>query len=211
LQVYDWYTHAETLRRPTPRPPHCSDLGAIKLAAAHRRSDARRRGRAAVHQYLAAVERGWREMKGALPLRPACHHREERIRGHVQRCWSALLLIRVAEISTRPADLAHPAPPARPAVAGHPRHRLRQGRPALTPSHKSIPTALHLPWPPAWSPSQPPTPDPSPQISAAWNRPTQQPLSASAQPKGPFVPVCVLTRYGVSAKVRNPYRQCRTT
>jgi hypothetical protein len=100
--VYDWYTHAETLRRPTPRPPHCFDLGAIKSAAAHRQSDARRRGRAAVHQYLAAVERGWREMKGALPLRPACHHREERIRGHVQRCWSALLLIRVAEISTRP-------------------------------------------------------------------------------------------------------------
>ena len=36
-------------------------------------------------------------MKGALRLRPVFHHREDRIRTHVQLCWLALLLIRVAE------------------------------------------------------------------------------------------------------------------
>ena len=36
-------------------------------------------------------------MKGALALRPVFHHREDRIRAHVQLCWLALLLIRVIE------------------------------------------------------------------------------------------------------------------
>ena len=35
-------------------------------------------------------------MKGALKLRPVFHYREDRIRAHVQLCWLALLLIRVA-------------------------------------------------------------------------------------------------------------------
>ena len=39
-------------------------------------------------------------MKGALRLRPVFHHREDRIRAHVQLCWLALLLIRVAENAT---------------------------------------------------------------------------------------------------------------
>src|SRR5659263_761114 len=45
----------------------------------------------------AAAERGWRDMKGALGLRPIFHYREDRIRAHVQLCWLALLLIRVIE------------------------------------------------------------------------------------------------------------------
>jgi hypothetical protein len=52
---------------------------------------------AAAYKQLVAVERGWKDMKGALKLRPACHYREDRIRAHVQLCWLALLLIRVAE------------------------------------------------------------------------------------------------------------------
>jgi transposase len=52
---------------------------------------------AAACKQLIAVERGWRDMKGALRLRPVFHHREDRIRAHVQLCWLALLLIRVAE------------------------------------------------------------------------------------------------------------------
>ena len=52
---------------------------------------------AAAYKQLIAVERGWRDMKGALRLRPVFHHREDRIRAHVQLCWLALLLIRVAE------------------------------------------------------------------------------------------------------------------
>jgi hypothetical protein len=39
-------------------------------------------------------------MKGALGLRPVFHHREDRIRGHVQLCWLALLLLRVVENAT---------------------------------------------------------------------------------------------------------------
>ena len=52
---------------------------------------------AAAYKQLIAVERGWRDMKGALRLRPVFHYREDRIRAHVQLCWLALLLIRVAE------------------------------------------------------------------------------------------------------------------
>jgi transposase len=39
-------------------------------------------------------------MKGSLGLRPVFHHREDRIRSHVQLCWLALLLIRVVENAT---------------------------------------------------------------------------------------------------------------
>src|SRR5918994_1465846 len=42
---------------------------------------------AAAYKQLLAVERGWRDLKGALGLRPVFHHREDRIRGHVQLCW----------------------------------------------------------------------------------------------------------------------------
>jgi Transposase DDE domain len=52
---------------------------------------------AAAYKQLIAVERGWKDMKGALRLRPVFHYREDRIRAHVQLCWLALLLIRVAE------------------------------------------------------------------------------------------------------------------
>ena len=52
---------------------------------------------AAAYKQLIAVERGWKDMKGALKLRPVYHYREDRIRAHVQLCWLALLLIRVIE------------------------------------------------------------------------------------------------------------------
>jgi len=55
---------------------------------------------AAAYKQLYQVERGWRDMKGALALRPVFHHREDRIRVHVQLCWLALLLIRVVENAT---------------------------------------------------------------------------------------------------------------
>jgi hypothetical protein len=45
-------------------------------------------------------ERGWRDFKGALGLRPVFHHREDRIRAHIQLCWLALLLLRVIENAT---------------------------------------------------------------------------------------------------------------
>ena len=55
---------------------------------------------AAAYQQLLQVERGWRDMKGHLGLRPVFHYREDRIRAHVQLCWLALLLIRVVENAT---------------------------------------------------------------------------------------------------------------
>jgi hypothetical protein len=55
---------------------------------------------AAAYKTLLQVERGWRDMKGALGLRPVFHYREDRIRSHVQLCWLALLLMRVVENAT---------------------------------------------------------------------------------------------------------------
>ncbi|MBF6303176.1 transposase, partial [Nocardia amamiensis] len=45
-------------------------------------------------------ERGWRDMKQILDLRPVYHRLEERIRAHVVLCWLALLMIRIIETTT---------------------------------------------------------------------------------------------------------------
>ena len=52
------------------------------------------------YKQLLEVERGWRDMKQVLDLRPVYHRLEERIRAHVLLCWLALLLIRIAENAT---------------------------------------------------------------------------------------------------------------
>jgi len=52
------------------------------------------------YKQLLEVERGWRDMKSIIDLRPVYHRLEERIRAHVVLCWLALLLIRIAENST---------------------------------------------------------------------------------------------------------------
>ena len=52
------------------------------------------------YKQLLEVERGWRDMKTTLDLRPVFHRREDRIRAHILLCWLALLLIRVAETDT---------------------------------------------------------------------------------------------------------------
>jgi hypothetical protein len=52
------------------------------------------------YKQLLEVERGWRDLKQVIDLRPACHRKEERIRAHVVLCWLALLLIRIAEAAT---------------------------------------------------------------------------------------------------------------
>lgn len=52
------------------------------------------------YKQLLQVERGWRDMKTTLELRPVYHRLEERIRAHVILCWLALLLIRIAETTT---------------------------------------------------------------------------------------------------------------
>jgi hypothetical protein len=52
------------------------------------------------YKQLLEVERGWRDMKSTLQLRPIYHQLERRIRAHVLLCWLALLLIRLAETAT---------------------------------------------------------------------------------------------------------------
>jgi hypothetical protein len=52
------------------------------------------------YKALYEAERDWRDMKSTIDLRPVFHRREDRIRAHVQLCWLALLVARVAEVGT---------------------------------------------------------------------------------------------------------------
>jgi transposase len=49
------------------------------------------------YKNLLEAERGFRDLKSTLELRPVFHRLEGRIRAHVLLCWLALLLVRVAE------------------------------------------------------------------------------------------------------------------
>ena len=49
------------------------------------------------YKQLLLVERGWRDMKQVIDLRPVYDRKEERIRAHVILCWLALLLARIIE------------------------------------------------------------------------------------------------------------------
>lgn len=100
---------------------------------------------AAAYKQLLAVERGWRDMKGALGLRPVFHHREDRIRAHVQLCWLALLLIRVVENTTGDTwrNLRHELDRMHLVTLSTADGRVAQ-RSATTPGQKTILTALDL-------------------------------------------------------------------
>lgn len=52
------------------------------------------------YKNLLEAERGFRDLKTTLELRPVFHRLEHRIRAHVLICWLGLLLIRVAERQT---------------------------------------------------------------------------------------------------------------
>jgi DDE family transposase len=52
------------------------------------------------YKQLLEIERGWRDMKQILDLRPVYHRLEDRIRAHVTLCWLALLLARIVETRT---------------------------------------------------------------------------------------------------------------
>jgi hypothetical protein len=106
---------------------------------------------AAAYKQLIAVERGWRDFKGALALRPVFHHREDRIRAHVQLCWLALLLIRVVENATGDTwrNVRHELDRLALVTLATDHGRAAQ-RSTLTPGHKTILTALGLPEPPRY-------------------------------------------------------------
>jgi hypothetical protein len=103
---------------------------------------------AAAYKQLIAVERGWRDMKGALGLRPVFHHREDRIRAHVQLCWLALLLIRVIENAVGDSwrNVRHELDRLHVVTLATDHGRIAQ-RSALTAGHKAILAALRLPEP----------------------------------------------------------------
>lgn len=52
------------------------------------------------YKQLLEVERGWRDMKQILDLRPVHHRLADRIHAHIILCWLALLLIRITETAT---------------------------------------------------------------------------------------------------------------
>ena len=107
------------------------------------------------YRQLLEVERGWRDMKQILDLRPVYHRLEDRIRAHVLLCWLALLMVRVVE--TRATT-----PTARPPAGRAARDALQRlhvglftGPPAPfrhttgpTDEARRLHTALGLPLPP---------------------------------------------------------------
>ena len=104
---------------------------------------------AAAYKQLLAVERGWRDMKGALGLRPVFHHREDRIRAHIQLCWLALLLLRVIENATGDTwrNVRHELDRMHLVTLATDHGRVAQ-RSATTPGQRTLFQALDLPEPP---------------------------------------------------------------
>jgi hypothetical protein len=52
------------------------------------------------YKALYEAELGFRDVKSTIELRPVYHHKDQRITAHIQLCWLALLLLRVAETET---------------------------------------------------------------------------------------------------------------
>jgi hypothetical protein len=104
---------------------------------------------AAAYQQLLAVERGWRDFKDALGLRPVFHHREDRIRAHIQLCWLALLLLRVIENATGDTwrNTRHELDRMHLVTLATDHGRVAQ-RSAITPGQHTALRALDLPDPP---------------------------------------------------------------
>ena len=104
---------------------------------------------AAAYKQLLAVERGWRDFKGALGLRPVFHHREDRIRAHIQLCWLALLLLRVIENATGDTwrNVRHELDRMHLVTLATNAGRVAQ-RTATTPGQQTVLRALDLPEPP---------------------------------------------------------------
>jgi transposase len=118
------------------------------------------------YKQLLEVERGWRDMKQVLDLRPVYHRLEDRIRAHVLLCWLALLIARIVETQASSPDHATTWPRARAELqrlhAGTftgPAGLFRQTTPASAEARR-LHTALDLPLPPRildLEPEQPPT------------------------------------------------------
>jgi hypothetical protein len=104
---------------------------------------------AAAYKQLLQVERGWRDLKGSLGLRPVFHFRAHRIRGHVQLCWLALLMLRVVENATGDTwrNTRHELDRMHLVTLASPDGQVAQ-RTATTPGQRTVLSALQLPEPP---------------------------------------------------------------
>jgi Transposase DDE domain len=101
------------------------------------------------YKALYEAERGWRDLKHTIDMRPAYHRREDRIEAHVQLCWLALLLLRVAETETGETwrNLRNELDRMHLVTLATTEGTLSQ-RTELTPGHRRILGALELPEPP---------------------------------------------------------------
>jgi len=104
---------------------------------------------AAAYKQLLAVERGWRDFKGALGLRPVLHYRQDPIRAHIQLCALALLLLRVIENATGDTwrNVRHELDRMHLLTLATDHGRVAQ-RSATTPAQRTLLQALDLPEPP---------------------------------------------------------------
>lgn len=98
---------------------------------------------------LYEAERGFRDLKSTIDLRPVYHYKDERIRAHIQLCWLALLLMRVAEVEAGETWRTIRDELERLHLVTL---RTAEGtvaqRSELTSRHKEILRRLHLPEPP---------------------------------------------------------------
>ena len=110
------------------------------------------------YKQLLEVERGWRDMKSTLDLRPVYHHLERRIRAHVVLCWLALLLVRLAETATGDTwrNLRHQLDRMHLGTFTGEVGTIRR-RTATLPEQAAILRALKLPDPPQFAELTPPT------------------------------------------------------
>ncbi len=113
------------------------------------------------YKQLLEVERGWRDMKSTIDLRPVYHRKEERIRAHVVLCWLALLLIRIAENEAQDTwrNLRNELERLHLGTFAGPAGSAGQ-RTELTPRQREILTALGVPEPPRFTQIEP-APNPS--------------------------------------------------
>lgn len=100
---------------------------------------------------LYEAERGWRDLKSTIDLRPVYHRREDRIRAHVQLHWLALLILRVAEVSVGDTwrNIRNQLERLHLVTLATRDGQVAQ-RSELTPTHRSILRALDLPEPPRY-------------------------------------------------------------
>ena len=98
---------------------------------------------------LYEAERGWRDLKSTIDLRPVYHRREDRIRAHIQLQWLALLLLRVAETTVGDTwrNIRNELERLHLVTLATSDGRFAQ-RSELTPRQRSVLRALELPEPP---------------------------------------------------------------